>query len=47
MPIKINDDFMCLEIDGIVIATARERLDGWWGSATGPDSSTATRRSPR
>ena len=30
MPIKINDDFMCLEIDGIVIATARMQADGWW-----------------
>ena len=30
MSIKINDDFMCLEIDGIVIATARMRADGWW-----------------
>jgi hypothetical protein len=30
MSIKIDDDFMCLEIDGIVIATARERRDGWW-----------------
>jgi hypothetical protein len=28
--IKINDDFMCLEIDGIVIATPRIRADGWW-----------------
>ena len=28
--IKINDGFMCLEIDGTVIATARERADGWW-----------------
>jgi hypothetical protein len=30
MSIKISDDFMCLEIAGIVIATARERADGWW-----------------
>ena len=30
MSIKINDNFMCLEIDGQVIATARERTDGWW-----------------
>jgi hypothetical protein len=28
--IKIDDGFMCLEIDGRVIATARERVDGWW-----------------
>lgn len=30
MSIKISDDFMYLEIDGIVIATARERAGGWW-----------------
>jgi hypothetical protein len=30
MSIKISDDFMRLEIDGIVIATARMRADGWW-----------------
>jgi hypothetical protein len=30
MSIKINDDFMCLEIGGAVIATARQRPDGWW-----------------
>jgi uncharacterized protein (DUF433 family) len=30
MSIKINDDFMCLEIDGIVVATARMRAGGWW-----------------
>ena len=30
MSIKINDDSMCLEIDGMVIATAKERTDGWW-----------------
>ena len=30
MAIKITDDFMCLEIDGVVIATARMRADGWW-----------------
>jgi len=30
MSIKITDDFMCLEIDGVVIATARQRADGWW-----------------
>jgi hypothetical protein len=28
--IKINDDFMCLEMDGRIIAVARERIDGWW-----------------
>jgi hypothetical protein len=28
--IKIADGFMSLEIDGRVIATARERPDGWW-----------------
>jgi hypothetical protein len=30
MAININDDFMSLEINGEVIATARERSDGWW-----------------
>jgi hypothetical protein len=30
MSIKIDDGFMSLEIDGIVIATARERTSGWW-----------------
>jgi hypothetical protein len=30
MAIEVNDDFMCLEIDGLVIATARKRADGWW-----------------
>ena len=30
MSIKIGDDFRCLEIDGVVLAAARERTDGWW-----------------
>ena len=30
MAIEITDDSMCLEIDGIVIATARKQADGWW-----------------
>lgn len=30
MSIKISDGFMCLEVDGEVIATATERPDGWW-----------------
>jgi hypothetical protein len=30
MSIKIDDGFMSLEIDGRVIATARERTGGWW-----------------
>jgi len=30
MSIKITDGSMCLEIDGVVIATARMRADGWW-----------------
>lgn len=29
MSIKIDDDFMHLGMDGRVIATARERTDGW------------------
>jgi hypothetical protein len=34
--IKINDDSMYLEIDGIVIATAKERTDGWWEVSSWP-----------
>jgi hypothetical protein len=30
MPIKIDNDFMSLEVDGAVLATARRRADGWW-----------------
>jgi hypothetical protein len=30
VPIKIEDDLMCLEVDGIVLATARKRVAGWW-----------------
>jgi hypothetical protein len=30
MAISINDDSMILEIDGKIIATAREQADGWW-----------------
>jgi hypothetical protein len=30
MAIKITEDFMELEINGAVIATARRRPDGWW-----------------
>ena len=30
MSVKISDDFMCLEVGGAVIATARQRPDGWW-----------------
>jgi hypothetical protein len=30
MSIRIDDGFMSLEIDGRVIATARERAGGWW-----------------
>jgi len=30
MPIKIDDDFMYLEIDGRTVATARRRAGGWW-----------------
>ena len=32
MSIKISDDFMCLEIGGVVIATATKRADGWWSN---------------
>jgi len=30
VPIKIDNGFMSLEIDGKVVATARERTSGWW-----------------
>jgi hypothetical protein len=30
MSIKISDDFMSLEIDGKIIATATKRADNWW-----------------
>jgi len=30
MTIKINENDMALEIGGAVIATARQRADGWW-----------------
>ena len=30
MAITIHDHFMSLEIDDCVVATARERSDGWW-----------------
>jgi hypothetical protein len=30
MPIKIEDDFMSLEVDGTILTTARKRADGWW-----------------
>lgn len=30
MSIKIDDDFMSLEVDGKVVATAKRRTGGWW-----------------
>jgi hypothetical protein len=30
MPVKIEDDLMCLEVDGTVLATASKRADGSW-----------------
>jgi hypothetical protein len=30
VPIKIDEGVMTLEIDGKVVATARERASGWW-----------------
>jgi hypothetical protein len=36
MPIKISEDFMCLEIDGAVLATARKRAVGWWEASYWP-----------
>lgn len=30
MSIKVSEQYMCLEVSGVVIATARQRPDGWW-----------------
>jgi hypothetical protein len=30
MEIEITDDVMCLHDDNKIIATARQRADGWW-----------------
>ena len=30
MTLKINEDSMTLEVDGAVIATARQLTGGWW-----------------
>ena len=30
VPDRIDDGFMSLEIDGKIVATARERTGGWW-----------------
>jgi hypothetical protein len=30
MEIEITDDFMCLRDDSKIIASARQRADGWW-----------------
>jgi hypothetical protein len=30
MPIRVGEGIMYLEIDGLVVATATERLGGWW-----------------
>ena len=30
MPVRIGDGFMHLEIGGRVVATATERVGGWW-----------------
>ena len=45
MPIKIEDDFMSLEVDGAVLATARKRTDGWWEVSYWPRFFDPTRRS--
>jgi hypothetical protein len=36
MPIKIEDEFMSLEVDGAVLATARKRTEGWWEASHWP-----------
>ena len=30
MPVRIGEGIMHLEIDGRVVATATERVGGWW-----------------
>jgi hypothetical protein len=30
LSIKIDEQYMCLEVAGVVIATARQRAGGWW-----------------
>ena len=30
MSIKIDEQYMCLEVADVVIATARQHADGWW-----------------
>jgi hypothetical protein len=30
LSIKIDEQYMCLEVAGVVIATARQRTGGWW-----------------
>jgi hypothetical protein len=36
MPIKIGEGFMRLEIDGRAVATATERIGGWWEATYWP-----------
>ena len=36
MTIKIDEDFMRLEVDGAVLATAWKRADGWWEASHWP-----------
>ena len=45
MPIKIDDVFMSLEIDGKIVATARECTGGWWEVSHWPRFFDRTRRS--
>ena len=45
MAIKIDDDLMTLEINGVVISHGLAAVRGWWEVPIGRGSSTATRRS--
>ena len=36
MAIKIDKDYMRLDIDGAGVATARKRADGWWEASYWP-----------
>jgi hypothetical protein len=36
LSIKIDEQYMCLEVAGEVIATARQRPDGWWEVTSWP-----------
>jgi hypothetical protein len=47
MPIRIGDGIMRLEIDSLVVATATERVGGWWEVTYWPRFFDRNRPSPR